>query len=69
MTIFQLSDISGPSEPIQAVNCPSFKNMTVTKKQFMEKIENLKKSNSCGPDRIANLILLSFINELAGSMT
>ena len=69
MTIFQLSDISGPSEPIQAVNCPSFKNMTITKKQFMEKIENLKKSNSCGPDRIANLILLSFINELAGSMT
>ena len=39
MTIFQLSDLSGPSEPIQAVNCPSFKNMTVTKKQFMEKIE------------------------------
>lgn len=67
-TVF-VNDASGPTIPTQAANCPSVENLTVTKVQVIEKIDNLKKSNSCGPDGITSHILQSFKNELAGPLT
>ena len=67
-TVF-VNDTNGPTNPPQASGCPSLENITVTKKQVTEKIENLKKTNSCGPDGITNLILHTFKNEVAGPLT
>ena len=44
---------------------PVLSNFTVTKKTVIEKIKGLKNTSSCGPDDLSNLVLKTFVNELA----
>jgi len=66
-TVF-VSDNDNIPETLTDVDGPSIENIQVTKKDVIEKIDALKKTNSCGPDGITSHVLKCFKHELSGTL-
>ncbi len=66
-TVF-VSDNDNIPETLTDVDGPSIENIQVTKKDVIEKIDALKKTNSCGPDGITSHLLKCFKHELSGTL-